>query len=273
MKAKEALKKFFKKVADFINGYDDTHNFTCDICGREVFENERVCEKCKKTLPYIGELFCPFCGRKVKEAGVCLECKQKPLQTDKARSVFTHEGEAARLIVRYKRGSKYLYRTLAELTFPLLLKEFSDCDLITSVPMTEKAQKKRGYNQSKLLAEELAKRSGKDNLDTAVKHRETESQKFLGREDREKNLKGCFRVTDRDIVKGRTVLVVDDTLTTGSTVSELADRLKHAGAKCVYALTVTSVEYKDRFGKSPSKSGDAENKKSEADNNKRGGKK
>lgn len=245
--------QLIKKISDFINGYDDTHNFTCDICGREVFENKRVCEKCKAALPYIGDKCCPLCGRKVKEAGVCLECKQKPLSTKKARSVFTHEGEAARLVVRYKRGSKYLYRTLAELALPLLLKEFPDCDKITSVPMTKKALKKRGYNQSKLLAEELAKRSGKPYLDTATKQHETQSQKFLGRAEREKNLKGCFHVTDRAALKGKTVLVIDDTLTTASTVSELADCFKRAGAKAVYALTVTSVEYKDAFGKPPKK--------------------
>lgn len=243
------FKTGFKKFADIIKGYDDAHNFTCDICGREVFASERVCEKCRKELPYIGDKCCPLCGRKVKEAGVCLECKQKPLGVEKARSVFTHEGEAARLVVRYKRGSKYLYRTLAELALPLLVKEFPDCDLLTSVPMTKKAQKKRGYNQSKLLAEELAKRSEKPYLDTAVKQRETQSQKFLGREEREKNLEGCFHIIDRAAVKGKTVLVIDDTLTTGSTVSELANRLKRAGAKTVYALTITSVEYKDGFGK------------------------
>lgn len=245
--------QLIKKITEFINRYDDTHNFTCDICGREVFDNERVCEKCKKVLPYIGDKCCPFCGRKVKEAGACLECKQKPLSTEKARSVFTHEGEAARLVVRYKRGSKYLYRTLAELALPLLLKEFPDCDVITSVPMTKKALKKRGYNQSRLLAEELAKRSGKPYLDTATKQHETQSQKFLGREEREKNLKGCFHVIDREAVKAKAVLVIDDTLTTGSTVSELADCFKRAGAKSVCALTVTSVEYKDAFGKPPKK--------------------
>lgn len=255
MKAKEALQKFINKIVGFINKYDDTHNFTCDVCGREVFEGERVCEKCKKELPYIGERRCPFCGRRVKEAGTCLECKQKPLEADKARSVFTHEGEAARLIVRYKRGDKFLYRTLAELAFPLLMKEFPDSELITSVPMTGKAQKKRGYNQSKLLAEELAKRSSIPYLDAAIKRHETPSQKFLDRKEREKNLKGCFHIVDREAVKGLTVLIIDDTLTTGSTVSELADRLKRAGAKTVYALTVTSVEYKDVFGKSPKQNG------------------
>ncbi|MDE6676392.1 MAG: ComF family protein [Clostridia bacterium] len=249
----DTIKKFFKKIADFINGYDDTHNFTCDICGREVFDNERVCDKCKKELPYIGDKCCPLCGRKVREAGVCLECKQKPLEVERARSVFTHEGEAARLVVRYKKGNRYLYRTLADLAEPLFMKEFQGCDLITSIPMTDKARKKRGYNQSKLLAEELAKRSGKLYQDTAVKQHETNAQKTLGRDEREKNLKGCFHIVDRKAVKEKIVLIVDDTLTTGSTVSELANALKRAGAKTVYALTVTSVEYKDAFGKPPKK--------------------
>ncbi|MDE7453570.1 MAG: ComF family protein [Clostridia bacterium] len=248
----EFFKTIFGKAIAFITGYDDAHNFTCDVCGREVFDNEHVCEKCKKQLPYI-QTCCPFCGRRVKEEGTCLDCKQKPLTTDKARSVFTHEGEAMRLVVRYKKRDRYLYRALAELALPKLTKEFPDCELITSVPMTDRSRRKRGYNQSKLLAEELAKRCGKAYLDTATKQRETQQQKTLGRQEREKNLQGCFRVIDRTAVKDKTVLIIDDTLTTGSTVSELASVLKKAGTKTVYALTMTSVEHKDMFGKPPKK--------------------
>lgn len=255
---KEKFKRFFGRISAAVDAYDDTHNFTCDVCGREVFGGERVCAPCYKELPWNNAEVCPFCGRKVKEAGVCLECKEKPLITDKARSVFTHEGEAVRLVLRFKRGNKYLFRTIADLLLPLLEKEFSDADTISFVPMTEKDEKKRGYNQSRLLAERLATLSGKEFLNAAIKQRQTDSQKTLGRKEREKNLEGCFHVTDRKAVKDKRILMIDDTLTTGATSSELAGAFKRAGAKAVYLLTVTSVEKKDPFGVPPKEQKKAE---------------
>lgn len=242
---------FFQRLRERIAKYDDGHNFTCDVCGREVFENERVCAQCKRELPWNNGHVCPICGRKVLEEGVCLECKQKPVGVDMARSAFLHEGEAAKLVVRFKRGRRYLYRTFSELLLPLLNQEFSGADALTFVPMTARAERKRGYNQSRLLAEELAVRCEKPVLYAVEKRKESKPQKTLGRTEREKNLEGCFHVTDRKAVKGKNLLIVDDTFTTGSTVSALSGALKRAGAASVCALTVTSVQYKNPFGNPP----------------------
>ncbi len=239
----------FAWIGEKIKEYDDTHNFTCDLCGREVFSNEHVCAKCRSALPWNNGNICPYCGRKVGEPGICLECKEKRLAVDIARSPLLHEGEAARTVVRCKK-QKYFYRTLAELMFPLP-EEFGDADALVFVPMTERAEKKRGYNQSRLIAEELSRLSGLPVLDAVKKIHETGMQKMLGRRDREKNLEGCFHVFDRKGVKGKKLIIVDDTLTTGATVSELASVLKRAKASAVYAITATSVNKKNPFGKPP----------------------
>ena len=185
-----------------------------------MFCGERMCSVCARTLPFQRGEICPFCGRKVGEAGACLECKEKPLKTQKARSVFVHEGEAVRFVLRFKRGEKYLAYTGASLMLPLAREEFAHADLLAFVPMTKKAEKRRGYNQSRLLAEELSE---------------------LGRREREENLKGSFRITNGENVKGKSVLIVDDTMTTGSTSSELAAVFLKAGAKRADLLTLTSV--------------------------------
>lgn len=233
--------KFLSKIADWLRRYDDAHNFTCDICGREVFGGERVCAACAKALPANSGHVCPYCGRRVREPGVCIECKDHRPAVERARSCFVHEGEAAALVLRFKKGSRYLCRTLCDFLAPALGREFPDAEALTFVPMTKRAVRRRGYNQSRLLAEELARRSGIPLLDAVEKRRETAAQKSLGRREREKNLAGCFRVTDRGAVRGKRVVIVDDTFTTGSTVSELARVLLRAGAACVYALTFTSV--------------------------------
>ena len=116
--------KFFDYLKNAVKKYDDGHNFTCDICSREVFANERLCASCNRALPRVGETVCPLCGRRQLEEGVCLDCKQKPLKTKLARSVCVHEGEAARLILRFKKGEKYLSRTLGDLMLPVLSGEF-----------------------------------------------------------------------------------------------------------------------------------------------------
>lgn len=241
-----------KKVIEFLRKkivcYDDEHNFTCDNCEGEVFDGKRLCARCKAELPYNDKIVCPFCGRRVKEEGACLDCKQAPLEAKKARSLWLHEGDAAKLVRLFKSGKKYLYRLFAEELAPLIAREFSDADFLTFVPMTKKARKKRGYNQTELIGKKLAELTEKPLLSVAEKRRETSDQRGLTRKEREENMKEAFKVTDKKAVKGKRILLIDDTLTTGATASALASALKKAGAETVYLATVTSVEKKDPFG-------------------------
>lgn len=236
-------KAWFRKIAERFR----SPNFTCDICGREVFDGERVCRDCLAALPAIT-LCCPLCGRRVNEAGVCPECKDRRIAAEMCRSAYVYEGEAARLVTRYKDGARYLAGTIAALMLPVLTREFADADALVPVPMTDAAKRRRGFDQVRLLAETLSALCNKPVLAAAVKQRETAPQKTLSRREREKNLAGCFHVKERAAVRGKTLLIVDDTLTTGATIHALANALLRAKAKKVYAITLTSVEYKYPFG-------------------------
>ena len=169
-----------------------------------------------------------------------MDCKAARPEFDLARSALVYEGEAMRLVLRLKRGEKFLSETLAQILLPML-EDFADADALTFVPMTEKAEKERGYNQSKLLAERLAEASGLELLSSVRKLHETPPQKSLNLKQRRENLKSCFKIEDKKSFRDKKVVLIDDVLTTGATASELARRMKKAGAVRVYVLTVASV--------------------------------
>jgi ComF family protein len=171
-----------------------------------------------------------------------LECKNLAPKFKKATSPLVYKDGAVRLIHKFKEGQGYLKYYFADLIAPQC-KKFEGADSITYVPMTERAEYDRGFNQSKIVAEELSKKLGLPLLVDAVKKtRETEEQKNLNRREREKNLAGCFKA-DKKLVSGKNIILVDDVLTTGATADEVTTQLLKAGAGCVFLATIASVEY------------------------------
>lgn len=215
-------------------------NYTCRLCGLEVFDGSYFCPECRRKLPF-NLVYCPRCGRSVAQGGYCLECKREAPPFDKARSLFCYEGLARRLLQSFKEGTPSLAQAFADLALPVVSREFSDSDFIVFVPMTKERERDRGYNQSERLAAEISARSGIPVRDVLEKVRETEQQKRLGRAERQKNLRGAFRLKERAVFAGKRVLLVDDALTTGATAGEICRLLKGAKADRVYLLTVASV--------------------------------
>lgn len=219
-------------------------DFTCDICGRETF-GTHICGECMKNFKFNSGATCPVCGRKTVRAEICLECKAYAPVYNKAVSAIVYGGEGVTLVAKFKNGGAYLKDYFAELLSEKI-KGLPEFDCIVYVPMTKKAQRKRGYNQTYLLAKEIAELVEKPLIkDAAVKVKETSAQKSLTRKERAKNLKGVFKIEKKQEVFGKRVLVVDDVLTTGATADELSRILFAAGAIKVYVATVASVEYKD----------------------------
>lgn len=113
----------------------------------------------------------------------------------------------------------------------LVRAEFAEADFLSSVPMTKRAKRRRGYDQGALLAEELAARSGLPyEAELLVKTRETRAQKKLSRRERAENLRGSFRVHERAKCRGKSILLVDDVLTTGRHGVRRGEALLRAGA-------------------------------------------
>jgi len=113
-----------------------------------------------------------------------------------------------------------------------------DVDFVTAVPLSKKRQRSRGYNQAEKLARPFAALIEKPFFPQAIRRViDTRSQVDLSAEDRRNNVSGAFYANCMDIT-GKSVIIIDDVSTTGSTISECARALKTSGAKCVFALTL-----------------------------------
>lgn len=220
----------------------EKRNLTCHICGAEVFLGEDICKKCLSTLTFNDKTFCLVCGRATADEGVCMECKTNRPKVERARSRFIYDGDARGLILSYKNGARYLSDYFSKEIEPLLREHFPDAELITFVPMYKGDKNVRGFNQSEELALRLGERTGIEVKELAIKKKRTARQKKLSLKERRQNLIDCFKIADRSF-KDKTVVIVDDVLTTGATVDALATIFKERGAKKVYALTVASVKY------------------------------
>lgn len=214
----------------------------CACCGADLYGHPYFCEHCLRLLPFNNECICSKCGRAtLQPCPACLECKANMPAFDAARSAFRYEGEIVRLIKQFKNGQKYLAEVFAGCMYPHLA-DFETPDFVIGVPMTEEALKKRGYNQSELLARALcsiAHLPYEGNV--LIKTRETAAQKTLSAKQRAQNLRGSLRVHERAKCRGKRILLVDDVLTTGATASAAAQALLRAGAARVYVLTAASV--------------------------------
>lgn len=223
---------------------------TCSLCRREVFHDEPFCKECISSLPYNDGPICDHCGRKTSSsAAYCDSCREKNIRFDKARSSFCYEKPISYALQRLKyENAKFLAEDLAPYLVRTYLTEFWTVDCIVFAPMTEKRKKTRGYNQAELLANAFSLKTHIPVLsDVLYKRRDTESQVNMTQKERLMNLSGSFGVRNSGEIKGKSVLFIDDVLTTGATADCCAFALKRAGAASVFVLTVASVS--DRSAK------------------------
>ena len=242
--------QFFKKVANFVEKVLFNSTWKCLICGQEIFdESANFCEECEKQLPYNDQAICEHCGRKViASEPYCTTCKGVLVSLDICRSCFSYQKPIDKLIKDAKYFNKrYLLDYFAVQLSLLYFKNYFNADGLVYVPMTKVKKRKRGYNQSELLARKVSEKVNVPVFDCLVKVKETERQATLGRAERCKNLVSAFKVTDKKAVKDKSLVIIDDVTTTGSTAEVIAQILKKAGATKVYLLTVASTPPLEKY--------------------------
>ena len=216
--------------------------YSCICCGNEIFDKENgVCESCEKLLPYITGKICLHCGEPlISDGKYCKRCKGKKFIYDRAITVFEFNGSARNLVLGLKyNNQKYLAKPLGKFLESVFVKSNLYADIIIPVPLCEKRFKTRKYNQAELISNEFAKNVGIEiRNDILFRVKETPTQTKLNFNERQQNLKDAFKVKNRKLIKDKTIILIDDVLTTGATVTECAKVLKSAGAKCVYVFAV-----------------------------------
>lgn len=225
-------------------------DITCDLCGDELTADTRynLCAECASKLPAVGEHICLVCGVPLSdESDFCIRCKNYDCEFSMNRSPLVYEGETQTLILALKFGKKkYIAKTLGAMMADEFIRRRMSADIAVFVPMTEWEEKQRGFNQSELLAREVADRLGLPLLPALVKTKDTSAQKQLTLKEREENLKGAFACVFKE-VKYRSILLIDDVFTTGATANACAHVLSEAGAKDVFVLTAAVTKRKINF--------------------------
>lgn len=222
----------------------------CDLCLQKIIPiPSPCCDICGDSLPAPAQLRPPL-AEKVGEP-LCAECgRERPLFARAASyGAYAHELRELIHLLKYhqvRSASGALGRMMAQAAHPLLAGFESHSIVAVPVPLHATKFRERGFNQSELIARSALKGLSclagdrKLALDTTLllRRRVTESQVGMTRDQRRKNIRGAFTVAARERISGREVLLLDDVMTTGATVSECTRVLRAAGAKTIVAVTV-----------------------------------
>ena len=228
----------------------------CRICAAPLREISRipVCREClSKPGPLMAEYFCVQCRSPflssfpLDEQGRCALCRRGLRGFDAAYSFGFFEDELRQLIHLFKYGrvqtlAKPLGRLLA-----LALPRDQSFDVIVPMPLHWRRRWQRGFNQADLLAREIGRRVHIPVRNAARRVRFTSTQAGLTNAKRRVNVSGAFHARKTRALKGKSVLLIDDVMTTGATAASCARALKRAGARQVTLLTLARADRRMGF--------------------------
>jgi len=216
----------------------------CGVSSPETFRH--ICWECWSDTARVEPPFCARCGDPVAGAVehdfICYACSAEQPAFDAARSAARYAGVAGEALRKLKyEYALWLVPDLAEVLHLCLKAEYPDrtFDLVVPVPLHHIRRRERGFNQSGALARELARRLGVRIRSRALRRiRPTTTQTHLTAKGRLSNVKNAFQPAKGNRLQGRSVLLVDDIMTTGATVNACAKALKKGGAAAVHVVTV-----------------------------------
>ena len=217
----------------------------CTICGGSVRGDEYLCNVCEAKAARIIAPFCEKCSEpfegSITSAFTCANCAHRTLHFEAAVAAYRGRGVVRHIIHEFKYGRQIHLRHLVARWLRAALDDErlhgNHFDVLVPVPLHPARQRERGFNQARLLSELLSAQISIPSKLHLERIRYTTTQTALDRSERMENLHNAFRLRKNADVRGLRVLLIDDVLTTGSTLSECARVLKRAGALSVLAAT------------------------------------
>lgn len=215
--------KYIKKILYCLTSLIYSGDECCVICNEYSVESEALCTECRKKLRPCTESF--YISRNEEKYLVW--------------SAFYYSNIVKELIIRLKYRNDFICgEILAKYMLELIKSEKLQFDLIAYVPMTKKALKKRGYNQSEFLANYISRLLEVPLFCSLIKTMDTKDQIGLSGEERWSNMEKCFSIEDYKFIKNKNILLLDDVITTGATTFYCAHYLKESGNNNVCILTI-----------------------------------
>lgn len=216
----------------------------CQVCRKGFVtddENIWLCNDCRSKLQPIPSPYCPICRNQMSDsAHKCKQCRREGYLSWQY-SLGIYDEILSHLIKACKYSDKpgiarMLGRLLAE-----ELRKFQHIDrieIVCAVPMHRRKESKRGFNQTEVMAESVSEELGKEHVPGLLyQNRRNQDQIGLTVQQRYRNVRGVFSVADVDLVRGRSVLIIDDVTTSGATLNSVAHLLSDGGASMVAAAT------------------------------------
>lgn len=207
-------------------------------------QNKFICDKCLSLIQINNTLFCPICRARLPENKKICHLDSKYLLAPAGN----YDNEILKNLIHYfkYKNFKNLSPLLGELIlsyiknsrFQILDSKF----LIVPIPLHKKRERMRGFNQSKLLANYIAKKLNLESIDVLERIKNNKPQAYLkDSEERIKNMSGCFQIKNSNSVNSKNILLIDDVFTSGATINEAVKILKENGAKKIIALVIAKT--------------------------------
>lgn len=219
----------------------------CLSCGTEL-QTDGFCGSCWQETKFITGLVCDACGTPLlgedENSAFCDTCLKDPPSWQRGRAAAVYHGGAAKSVMALKYADRWdLAKPLANYmtsTEPSVL----ETDIVVPVPLHWARLFKRKYNQAALLSREVARRLDQTHIpDLLIRKKRTTIQKSMDREARFQNLQNAFSVSPKykASIQGQRILLIDDVMTTGATLSACANALKASGSGDVNVLVFARV--------------------------------
>ena len=243
-----------KEIIKLLINYIYPKNISCIICDNPIklSNSYSLCKDCYNNLHFILD-GCNKCGKPIlnfnfeRESLItCNYCYNKTFYFDKVISCIAYDEISKKLILDYKYKNKtYLCRYIVNLMKEKFILENIKADYILYVPLHKKRLKKRGFNQSERIASRLSEVVDIPVLDCIERVKNTKRLYNMNKINREKELKNGFSIKENiNLIKNKSIILIDDIFTTGSTVNEISKILKINGVNhiCVFTLLTTYVD-------------------------------